>query len=126
MEYPVLFLLGGSAYAALELVWRGVTHWTMFGAGGVCLCFLQRLARRPGLSVVRAAAVGAGAVTALELTVGLACRRVLHVAVWDYSDLWGNLAGLICPAYSALWFLLCAWVLTVMRQLARATVGAWG
>ena len=69
---------------------------------------------------------GAGAVTALELAVGLACRRVLHVAVWDYSDRWGNLAGLICPAYSALWFLLCAWVLTVMRLLARATVGAWG
>ena len=30
-----LFLLGGGAYAALELAWRGTTHWTMFLTGGV-------------------------------------------------------------------------------------------
>ena len=42
-----LFLLGGGGYAALELAWRGTTHWTMFAAGGACLCLLQMLADRP-------------------------------------------------------------------------------
>ena len=30
---------------------------------------------------------------------------------------WGNLAGLVCPKYTALWFLLCLWVLGMMRFL---------
>ena len=72
----VLFAMGGTAYLALEIAWRGTTHWTMFLAGGACLC-----------------------------------------ALWDYSQEWGNLAGLVCPKYTALWFLLCLWVLGMMRFL---------
>ncbi|MFR4667361.1 MAG: putative ABC transporter permease [Subdoligranulum sp.] len=53
----------------------------------------------------------------LELGTGLACRRLLHVEVWDYSQEWGNLAGLVCPKYTALWFLLGLWVLGMMRFL---------
>ena len=45
LERLSLFCLGGGAYAALELAWRGTTHWTMFLAGGVCLCLWQ--SRRP-------------------------------------------------------------------------------
>ena len=98
LERASLFLLGGGAYAALELAWRGTTHWTMFLTGGVCLCLLQA----PGVS-------------GLELAVGAVCRRVLHTAVWDYADEWGNLAGLVCPKYTAYWFLLCGWVIFVLR-----------
>ena len=60
LERASLFLLGGGAYAALELAWRGTTHWTMFLTGGVCLCLLQALADRP-LPLGPAAAVGAAA-----------------------------------------------------------------
>ena len=54
-------------------------------------------------------------VLTMELGVGLACRYLLHLAVWDYSALWGNVAGLVCPLYSFYWFLLCFWVLLVLR-----------
>ena len=114
LERASLFLLGGGAYAALELAWRGTTHWTMFLTGGVCLCLLQALADRP-LPLGPAAAVGAAGVSGLELAVGAVCRRVLHTAVWDYADEWGNLAGLVCPKYTAYWFLLCGWVIFVLR-----------
>lgn len=114
LERASLFLLGGGAYAALELAWRGTTHWTMFLTGGVCLCLLQALADRP-LPLGLAAAVGAAGVSGLELAVGAVCRRVLHTAVWDYADEWGNLAGLVCPKYTAYWFLLCGWVIFVLR-----------
>lgn len=89
LERASLFLLGGGAYAALELAWRGTTHWTMFLTGGVCLCLLQALADRP-LPLGPAAAVGAAGVSGLELAVGAVCRRVLHTAVWDYADEWGQ------------------------------------
>lgn len=118
MEYTLLFALGGTAYAALEIVWRGTTHWTMFVAGGLCLCWLQWLAVQPALPLGWAAVLGTAGVTGLEFAAGVLCTRVLHISVWDYSREWGNLAGLICPKYAFLWLVLCTWVLLVMRGLA--------
>ena len=97
----VLFAMGGTAYLALEIAWRGTTHWTMFLAGGACLCALDALGRLP-LPTPLLAGIGAVGVSVLELGTGLACRRLLHVEVWDYSQEWGNLAGLVCPKYTAL------------------------
>ena len=121
LERAVLFLLGGGGYLAIELAWRGASHWTMFLAGGICLCVLQALAVRP-VCLPLAAGAGAAAVSGLEVCIGLACREVLHIAVWDYSAEWGNLAGLVCPRYCLYWFLLCGWVILVLRVARRFTV----
>ena len=121
MERAMLFLLGGGGYLAIELAWRGASHWTMFLAGGICLCVLQALAVRP-VCLPLAAGAGAAAVSGLEVCIGLACREVLHIAVWDYSAEWGNLAGLVCPRYCLYWFLLCGWVILVLRVARRFTV----
>lgn len=121
LERAMLFLLGGGGYLAIELAWRGASHWTMFLAGGICLCMLQALAVRP-VCLPLAAGAGAAAVSGLEVCIGLACREVLHIAVWDYSAEWGNLAGLVCPRYCLYWFLLCGWVILVLRVARRFTV----
>ena len=121
MERAMLFLLGGGGYLAIELAWRGASHWTMFLAGGICLCVLQALAVRP-VCLPLAAGAGAAAVSGLEVCIGLACREVLHIVVWDYSAEWGNLAGLVCPRYCLYWFLLCGWVILVLRVARRFTV----
>ena len=120
LERIALFVLGGSGYLGVELAWRGATHWTMFLAGGVCLCGLQMLAERP-LPLAGAACAGAAGVSGVEMAVGVLCREVLHTAVWDYSAEWGNLAGLVCPRYTFYWFLLCGWVVWVLRAARRAT-----
>ena len=114
LERLSLFCLGGGAYAALELAWRGTTHWTMFLAGGGCLCLLQALAAGP-LPLAVAAALGAAGVSGLELAVGAVCRRLLHIAVGDFADEGGILAGVVCPRYTFYWFLLCGWVVFVLR-----------
>lgn len=120
LERMCLFVLGGGGYLSIELAWRGSTHWTMFLAGGICLCFLQSLAsRRIGLPL--AAGAGAAGVSGLEAVIGLVCRYCLHIAVWDYSAEWGNLAGLICPRYCFYWFLLCGWVVAVLRVAGKVT-----
>lgn len=121
LERAMLFLLGGGGYLAIELAWRGASHWTMFLAGGICLCVLQALAVRP-VCLPLAAGAGAAAVSGLEVCIGLACREVLHIVVWDYSAEWGNLAGLVCPRYCLYWFLLCGWVILVLRAARRFTV----
>ena len=67
------------------------------------------------LPLAGAAALGAAGVSGLELAVGAVCRSLLHTEVWDYTAEWGNVAGLICPRYSFYWFLLCGWVIFVLR-----------
>ena len=94
-----LFALGGTGYVALELIWRGRSHYSMFLAGGVCFLLLGRLNRKlPG--PVRAV-LGAGIITLVELTAGLIVNR--SYTVWDYRDRPGNFLGQICPLYSLLW-----------------------
>lgn len=119
-ERASLFLLGGGAYVCAELAWRGESHWTMFLAGGACFCVLEGIGRRQAAPLPASAALAALLVTGVELLVGLGCRTVLHRNVWDYSGEWGNVAGLICPKYTALWFLLCLFLLWAMRQVRQA------
>lgn len=121
-EAIIVFALGGTAYLALELVWRGQTHWTMFFAGGLCLCGLCRLERCTRQPLVVLAGVAAGGVSGVELIFGLVCTRALGLTVWDYSDEWANFAGLICPKYTVLWFLLCLWLLAALRGIRRGAV----
>ena len=45
LQTPAVFALGAAGYAALELLWRGRTHWTMALTGGAVLVGLRRLRR---------------------------------------------------------------------------------
>lgn len=48
------------------------------------------------------------AVTALEYTVGKIMITVEHIRLWDYSQCFGNIEGIICPQYTLYWILLSA------------------
>ena len=103
MQYrktAALFALGGGGYVALELLWRGRSHWSMFAAGGTCFLLLGKL-RRKNLPLPVRAAAGAGIITAVELGTGLLVNR--DHRIWDYRRMPGNIRGQICPAYCALW-----------------------
>ena len=119
-EKASVFAMGGTAYLAAELVWRGATHWTMFFAGGGCFCLLVWLEHCPNLTLPSAAALGAAGITVLELAVGQLCLVALRVRVWDYRAEWGNIAGFVCPRYTVLWYLLCLWLLFCLRKIRAA------
>ena len=102
------FMLGGVGYGLIELAWRGRTHISMVLTGGACLvaiCAVNEKMR--GKNIFLRAAVCAAAVTAAEFAVGMLVNRWLHLSVWDYGGMPGNILGQICPLYSFLWFLLC-------------------
>lgn len=46
------------------------------------------------------------AMTAIEYLAGIFCLKVAKVRLWDYSDLWGNIQGVICPLFSLFWGIL--------------------
>ena len=44
--------------------------------------------------------------TAIEYVAGILMIRVAKVRLWDYSDEWGNIQGIICPKFSFFWAVL--------------------
>ena len=94
-----MFLLGGGSYVALEWLWRGRSHVSMFLAGGLCFLLLGKLGKiRPRLPLWLRCLLGAGIVTVVELGVGLLANR--DYSVWDYRSLPMNLMGQVCLPFS--------------------------
>ena len=121
-----LFCIGSCLGWVLELLYRNLTHrnkkWVNpgFCTGpylpiyGFGLCTLFLLASLEGVSLIKdpfwnkavlflAMAVG---MTLIEYIAGLCCLKYLKVRRWDYTGLWGNIQGIICPLFSFFWAVL--------------------
>lgn len=46
------------------------------------------------------------AMTVIEYIAGLVFIKGMRVKLWDYSDRWGNIQGIICPLFSLFWLLV--------------------
>ena len=121
-----LFFIGSVVGWVLELLYRNLTkpHKKWINPGfctgpyvplyGFGLCILYLLASLERYSVIENPVWNkivlfltmAVCMTVLEYIAGLFCLKVLKVRLWDYSKLWGNIQGIICPAFSAAWALL--------------------
>ena len=44
--------------------------------------------------------------TLIEYTAGIILLKIFKLRLWDYSRLWGNIQGLICPLFSLFWTIL--------------------
>ena len=106
-EYLCVFLAGGVIYGLLEMMWRGFTHWSMTVAGGICVLAIHLLNHRMRhRSMILRCTLGCAVITAVELAAGVIVNLLLGLNVWDYSGMYGNFLGQICPAFSFLWFLI--------------------
>ena len=113
-----MFAIGAVGYEALEVLWRGNSHWTMGLAGGTCLLTFYRMWRYiKDLPVWRKCAIGAGVITGVEFCFGVVVNLVLKWNVWDYSGMRFNILGQVCALYTGLWFLLCIPVMKLVELL---------
>ena len=97
-----IFLIGGSIYVALELLWRKRSHGSMFLAGGLCLLLIGHLEEvEPKLPPPLRVLTGAGIITMVELGLGLIFNR--DFSVWDYRNVPGNWLGQICVPFCMGW-----------------------
>lgn len=103
-----LFLTGGIAYPALEILCRGRTDFSMAIAGGSCLCLIDAICnnrlRAMPLSVKCFA--GSSIITAVEFGTGVVVNLILKLDVWDYSQMPMNILGQICLPFSLLWYVV--------------------
>lgn len=120
MRYITIFLIGAAGYSALEVLWRGYTHWTMSFCGGFCFLLIYFLnINLAHESMLYRALAGALVITATELVVGVTVNIILRWNVWDYSAVPFNFMGQVCLPYTVLWFFLCIPVLWLCTGLDK-------
>lgn len=79
---------------------------------GLCLLFLiaalepQRLVESDFWNKMLLFGCMAICMTVVEYIAGLIALKFSKVRLWDYSDEWGNLQGIICPKFSFYWAVL--------------------
>ena len=79
---------------------------------GLCLMFLiasledTRFISDPIWNKTALFAVMAVSMTVIEYIAGYISLRISSVRLWDYSDEWGNVQGIICPKFSLIWAVL--------------------
>ena len=103
----ILFVIGALGYAAIELLWRGRTHWSMSLAGGISFLGMNKISRKLKKRCLFVKAVASALfITLIELVFGLFFNILLKKNIWDYSKVPFNLKGQICLLYSVYWIIL--------------------
>ena len=109
IKYPVLFVIGGTSYVFIEILWRGYTHITMFFLGGLCFILIGLINENyftGRLPILIQQIISCFIITLLELIFALIFNLWLGLNIWDYSSLRFNFMGQICLRYSIFWFFL--------------------
>ena len=104
----VLFLYGGFIYGAIEILYRGHTHPSMFVLGGICLVWIGGMDAFTGKKYPLTARMLFGGIfiTVSEFIFGAIFNLWLGLRVWDYSKLPLNILGQVCPLFFIAWVFL--------------------
>lgn len=104
--YVFLFYFYGATYVTIEVFFRGRSHWSMFILGAICGILIGQLNEHTPweLGFLWQCFLGMCIVTGFELLWGLILNVWLQLGIWDYSHMWGNVLGQICPLFSLCWF----------------------
>ena len=108
LKYLFLFIIGGVVYYSMEMLFRGYSHYSMAILGGICFiaCGLLNELLSWDTSLLLQGLIGSGIITVLEFLTGVLVNIVLHLNVWDYSNMPLNVLGQICLPFSLLWVII--------------------
>lgn len=117
----IIFAAGSILYACIEILFRGYTHWSMMLTGGACVLTIYYInIEFPRASLLLRALAGTFVIVFFEFAVGLVVNTWFAWGIWDYSDVPGNIIGLVCPQFSTAWFLLSLILCAVLSRFIRA------
>lgn len=127
----LLWFWGGTVYFLLEVAYKSLTNhteaisWTML----VLAIFLTVPVERCGAQLpwktpfIIQVLCCTALVTLAEFIAGCILNIWLGLGVWDYSNMWGNILGQICPQYTAIWLVLCGVFIIVFDWMRYAVDG---
>lgn len=108
LKLIILFIIGGTIYVSLELLFRGRSHISMFILGGFCFVLIGGINNYISweMPLILQMIIGAVVITTLEFITGYIVNIKLGLNVWDYSNQPFNIMGQICLSFSFLWMLI--------------------
>ncbi len=120
-----LFFIGSTLGWCLEVLFRRIftaKKWInpgfltgpclpLYGFGVAGLFGISRIPIHTGyawLDAVLLILIMGAAMTLIEYIAGLIFIKGMKIKLWDYSDRWGNIQGIICPLFSLFWLIVSA------------------
>lgn len=80
-----------------------------FGVVGMYLiCLIPIDTGMPWLNAVITIAIAGVVMTVIEYLAGIIFIKGMRVKLWDYTNRWGNIQGIICPLFSLIWLAVAA------------------
>jgi uncharacterized membrane protein len=104
-KYLILFIVDGSVYVFMEMLFRGYSHISMFILGGICGIIIGGLNNWYSwdMSIIKQMFISGIIITILEYITGYIVNIKLKLNVWDYSNMPFNIDGQICLPFSIGW-----------------------
>lgn len=104
-KYLILFIVDGSVYVFIEMLFRGYSHISMFILGGICGIIIGGLNNWYSwdMSIIKQMFISGIIITILEYITGYIVNIKLKLNVWDYSNMPFNIDGQICLPFSIGW-----------------------
>lgn len=93
----------------------------IYGTGLIVLYLLAQIripqleAEHPVIEKLIIFLIMALCMTLIEFITGLIFINKMHLQLWDYSDRPGNIKGIICPAFSIIWYALAAFYYMILH-----------
>lgn len=112
LKLLIIFIIFGSSYVGIEMLWRGHSHPTMFLLGGLCGVLIGLINEySPKMPILLQMLLGSVIVTTLEFIFGCILNLWLGLHIWDYSNLKFNIMGQVSLIFSFAWFILSYFVI---------------
>lgn len=104
-KYILLSIIGGALYYAIEVAFRGYSHFSMAILGAWCFIALGMINEVIPWSMPLSVQIIIGETLILisEFATGCVLNLWLQLNIWDYSNLPGNILGQICWQFALLW-----------------------
>ena len=103
--------------------------WLPLYGSGLCILFLLSgldrydLTGRPWADRLLMLLAMLICMTAIEYIAGILCIKVAKIRLWNYSNSWGNIQGIICPAFSLAWGVLGAVYYYLVHPYIQGALG---
>lgn len=143
VKYSLIFFVGAIAGYIIEVFFRRFVSrkkwmnpgflngpWLpLYGFGLVLLYIICEYVNFPTLpswlDTVLKMVIITFSMTFIEYIAGLIFIKEMNIKLWDYSNQWGNIQGIICPLYSFFWGVIGFGYYIGIHSFTRWIVDAW-
>lgn len=115
IKYIVLLYTGFTSYITIECLFRGYSFALMGVCGAIDFILIDSINNRVSWNIplIIQGVIGSGIITFTELIVGELDKHILHIGMWDYSNMLFNFDGVICLEFSLIWILVSIYAILV-------------